>query len=281
MNPVPQTHSDEKLIRLLRADHALNLENAPREHSQRTPQCPSLPRFQEARRHGWTDEERRHIFEGACPYCRKVLAMFDRAEADNSPDEPAGATDAEDSGQEPTDVGAGNTRLAWTGLARSGRFPELLGELTPWIPWLLQSVRLPETLAGQFLDYLRQVLPNFDPSRRIRDVMPGWLIGFARQHAPEVAVDPEQVRLDVAFIRAGAVDLALSRSDEGETPWAAQVRSYLRDQHLRVPDEMLTVSLPEELASNPLEIPYRQALYRNACRLEQEGLSALEIRVAA
>jgi hypothetical protein len=197
------------------------------------------------------------------------------------PSEPAGATDPEDSGLKATDVASGHTRLAWTALARSGRFPELLGELTPWVPWLLQSVRLPETLAGQFLDYLRQVLPSFGPSQRIREVMPGWLIAFARQHAPEVAVDPEHVRIDLAFIRAGAVDLVLSRSDGGETPWATQVRDYLRKQHLRAPDEMLAVPLPEALASNPMEILYRKGLYEAACRLEQNGLIALEFTTAA
>jgi hypothetical protein len=68
------------LCAMLRADFLRAVQEAPSQHSQRTPNCPHLPRFGEALdRDDWTAEERRHVYESGCVYCGKVLRMFERA----------------------------------------------------------------------------------------------------------------------------------------------------------------------------------------------------------
>src|SRR5437870_5689632 len=81
-----ETHrpDTDKLIRTVRAVHALDVRNAPTQHSQRTSLCPSLGRFGDAFPDRWVPEEEQHVRN--CPYCQKVLAMFARAdEAEKRP----------------------------------------------------------------------------------------------------------------------------------------------------------------------------------------------------
>ena len=64
--------------RFLAASEALQSEVVPPQHSQKTPHCPDLPRFGVGRVQGWPAGEAAHV--STCPFCRKVEAMFQRAE---------------------------------------------------------------------------------------------------------------------------------------------------------------------------------------------------------
>jgi hypothetical protein len=70
--------NDKNLMRALRAVDALDVQNAPKQHHLRTPQCPPLARFPAGVREGWKPEEREHVT--GCAYCQRVTALEWRAE---------------------------------------------------------------------------------------------------------------------------------------------------------------------------------------------------------
>jgi len=65
--------SDKNLVRALHAVHALDVQQAPKQHRLKTPQCPSLPHFAVALQQGWTPEEGAHVT--GCAYCQTITAM--------------------------------------------------------------------------------------------------------------------------------------------------------------------------------------------------------------
>jgi len=74
--------STENLIRALRAVYEFDLQQAPKQHPLRTPQCPPLTRFPAALREGWTPEEQQHV--AGCAYCRKIIAWNQEEERRDS-----------------------------------------------------------------------------------------------------------------------------------------------------------------------------------------------------
>jgi hypothetical protein len=62
--------NDAELMRLLKAWHELDVQDAPRQHRLRTPQCLPLPRLLNPLA-VWSDVERQHV--ESCPYCLMVL----------------------------------------------------------------------------------------------------------------------------------------------------------------------------------------------------------------
>ena len=65
--------NDRDLVRVLRAVTERDVENAPKQHRLRTPECPALTRFPVAMRDGWEPEEEAHVRD--CDYCQKVIPM--------------------------------------------------------------------------------------------------------------------------------------------------------------------------------------------------------------
>jgi hypothetical protein len=70
--------NDRNLMRVLRAVQALDVQDAPKQHRLRTPQCPPLTHFPVGMRKGWQPEEREHVT--GCAYCQRVTALAWRAE---------------------------------------------------------------------------------------------------------------------------------------------------------------------------------------------------------
>jgi hypothetical protein len=66
MSKIKKLHDD------LRAIYQADIQNAPRQHPLRTPDCPPLTRFVA----GLSSEEQAHAAD--CPYCRNVLARQQR-----------------------------------------------------------------------------------------------------------------------------------------------------------------------------------------------------------
>lgn len=65
---MPSELSDEALGGLFRQAWNASVAQAPTQHSKRTDNCPSLPRFAEALRTGWQADEQAHIT--SCSYCQ-------------------------------------------------------------------------------------------------------------------------------------------------------------------------------------------------------------------
>lgn len=65
--------STRNLNHMLRAVYERDVQKAPEQHRQRTPACPSLPRFAAAAETGWTPQGQAHMM--TCPYCQTVMAM--------------------------------------------------------------------------------------------------------------------------------------------------------------------------------------------------------------
>jgi hypothetical protein len=241
MNPVPQAHADEKLIRLLKAAHLLDLEEAPREHSQRTPKCPSLPRFAVARTQGWTEAEKRHIFEEKCDYCQKVLAMFDRAGKDNPPADTQVATTS----------GGADTSVSLTALLISGDIDEFYRRLRLLAPGLLYSVGRSPGLTEDFLAWFKEHAPEMK-GRHVRDALQIWLTKFARESKPEDAAlfrpwTPENL---VALDEAIATYNVLSAGAAGEPEWAAALRRQGIERRVLSAHQLRELPLPDEPAAD-------------------------------
>jgi hypothetical protein len=292
MTPVPQTHTDEKLIRLLKAAHVLDLEEAPREHSQRTPKCPSLPRFAVARTQGWTEDEQRHIFEEKCIYCQKVLAMFDRAGAAKHPTDvpgrsatPRAVADVLTAAKSNTAVQA--TLTGATALIRSGRVGDLEDRLRPWLPFRLRwaglTDDLDEALAQLFLVFVLDfVRTRFEEVRqhRFRDLLPVWLSDFARQQNLAARLRPDRLSPSATDLEADAVERVLRRAGEHEAPWAKAFREAALHASVRTAQGLLSFETAE--ARDIRALPnYRRDLFSEARREYRKGLELFECDVSA
>jgi hypothetical protein len=60
------------LEELLKAAHQRELERMPKQHSQRTPDCPPIGYYLDYGRGGWPEELKAHATN--CVYCQKKLA---------------------------------------------------------------------------------------------------------------------------------------------------------------------------------------------------------------
>jgi hypothetical protein len=238
--------ADEKqLVGLLRAAHALDRENAPTQHSQRTPKCPPLPRFPAGLAGGWTPQEQQHV--DGCDYCQKVSRMFGPAP-----------------GAEDTVVDrAEDTALTVAAPGRKGQQGTWEERLKPWLPALLRRTDLPQT-PDDLLTSLREQLSTLG-RRRLGEALSEWLT---------VSIDP-------AFVSAAAVEQVLEQGAQGESPWATAVRSRLRQMGLRTPKDLLSVELPAELTGNPALPSYLRDLYREAHRTERAGLELFGLSATA
>ncbi len=63
--------NETELSALLRDIHEREVQQAPPRHSQRTPNCPSIPEFTAALQTGWLPERRNHVT--GCDYCQKLM----------------------------------------------------------------------------------------------------------------------------------------------------------------------------------------------------------------
>jgi hypothetical protein len=256
MNAEPFQPDDEQVVPLARAVYALEVEQAPRQHSQRTPQCPSLPRFGVALVSGWTAAEEAHV--RGCPYCRKVAQMFAHAEAP------------------PPKFQASDPVSSVAGFSAIGRSdPDLLvATLRPWMPFLLRRVGLDEGGVEPALSFIRSQLP-LPAERRFRDLLPGWLAALAHQQGTGTFRPLTAEGYD-AIPREGAIDLAVSAPDEDAPEVAAVLRERHRQRPLADPDDLLRVDLPPELGRQAWVKGYLLEKFRQARAKQAEGRELFE-----
>jgi hypothetical protein len=256
MNSHNAPFEDEDLIRLARAVHDLDVQEAPRQHSQRTPQCPPLTRFGVAGTTGWSPDEQAHI--SSCPYCQKVLGMF--------------ARDVTPRGEAPDDtaVRMGETGGGLTSLLL--RDPDAFRRrLRPWLPFLLEHVGLDAGRADAFLDFVLARAHEIG-SRRVRDLLPDWLRQFAggSGRLPTLTDDDFQ-----AVAGRGAVALVLDRAGADKSAWARDFCAFARGRSLRSPQELRTLDVAG-LAVDPYDLQvFRRTLAAEAEQLQQAELSFL------
>ena len=242
------TAADTKLDHMMQLLGAREANEAPRQHSQRTPACPSLPRFKAARdANDWTDAERQHVFHSGCVYCGKVLGMFDvpnsrlavvrslfqpeiessdapaeRSMCDEFAEGPGDllATAAEPGGLAPVPVPSGRTVIGGSVLARSeASWPTLRERLRPWLPALLSLAGLNPTRGHEFLAFVERFIP-IGKDQRLRQLLPQWLKQFG---SDAVQLD----ELSDANLAWMAVRVVAGRAMAGESPTARQAREVV------------------------------------------------------
>jgi len=254
--------TDAQLQWLLQEEFRRDVEKAPRQHSQRTPECVSEPRLVAARKdNSWTEAERKHIFEDRCAFCLKNLDMLAGIDAEEA-----------DARTEVKPTGSNETAVTLPNPAQSRDYEAFHRRLAPLVPGLLWSAGLEPALAAEFLDYVKERVADFK-GRHVSDALPVWLAEFARRQGASGTLDP-----DKNLAESVAVYSVLT-SGEGEPEWAIQLRQAALAQDIRSAGELSRFSLPEAVAS----IPWAEGYVRDLCdeieRSVRDTLPVLQLTV--
>ncbi len=172
-----------------------------------------------------------------CAYCQKVLAMFERAEADTRDDRRMAAA---------TTPVSTETGLSLTALAKqpthwgASQWDDLDRHLRPWLPLLLRQAGLEPALADDLLAFIHGRLPLSD-DQRMRTALPAWVHEFAQGR--RLAFRPLPADVD-EILGALSLQLALDRTPVAEPEPARRVRDHARRLALRSADELLNLDVP-------------------------------------
>jgi hypothetical protein len=234
-----------------------------------------------------------------CASCQAALQAFRSALADESlpdlPDDfkdPVGEWVSSDEALLPTEY-AGNAHTAtavpadtasagdWaaiggTRLAQSPHSADhvrLLDFLRHWVPVLQRKLELPAFDVEAFLVSVRKRLP-LPAGERFRDHLSRWLADRSGRPVGSIVITPE-------LVAAAAVGVAASRPGPNESSWARDVRTFVLEQHLATPDDILGLAVPEPLRTSPALRAYKRDLHREARRAQHDGMLLFEYAQSA
>lgn len=143
-----------------------------------------------------------------------------------------------------------------------------------WLPYLLEYVGLDPSHIDGMLSYIRQRIP-IRPDQRLSELLPGWLVDFAR------GVDPSRKEvqspvIDRSLVERMALRMVLEPANEDETDDQRRFREAARAQPFASVSDLLRFTpggeeLPREV------LTYRSHLYSNSRKKADEGVRILQV----
>jgi hypothetical protein len=164
----------------------------------------------------------------------------------------------------------------FTRLAERGDWPELASHLRPYLPEVLRTVGLDESLRHRLLDFIVEEKARTLRSRkrRFRELMPEWLEEFAGRVGVGSLPHPLEQEDWEAMIDRAVLRLVLEDEPEGEPEWARLFRRTARQSRPASWQDLLRLDLPEAIASIPALPRFRRDLI---ARIQHERAQALQV----
>jgi hypothetical protein len=171
----------------------------------------------------------------------------------------------------------------FTRLAERGDWYGLASRLRPYLPEVLRTVGLDESLRDRLLDFIvEEKAPTMaSRKRRFRELMPEWLEEFAGRVG--VGSLPQPLKQDnwEAMIDRAVLRLVLEDEPEGEPEWARQFRRTARQSRAASWQDLLRLPVPEAIASMPALPRFRRDLIARIQRERAEALQFFELENVA
>jgi hypothetical protein len=173
----------------------------------------------------------------------------------------------------------GGEPTGFTRLAERGDWYGLASRLRPYLPELLHTVGLDESLRGRLLDFIvEEKAPTLATrKRRFRELMPEWLEEFAGRVGIGSLPHPPKQEDWEAMIDRAVLRLLLEDEPEGEPEWARLFRRTARQSRAASWQDLLRLPLPESIASMPALPRFRRDLIARIQRERAEALRIFEI----
>jgi hypothetical protein len=170
----------------------------------------------------------------------------------------------------------------FTRLAERGDWPELASRLRPYLPEVLRTVGLDETLGDRLLIFLLEKAQTLAArGRRFRELMPEWLAEFAVQAGVGSLPRPLEPDDWKAIIDRAVVRIVLDREPEGESEWARQFRRTARQSRAASWQDLLRVPSPEAAPPMSSLERFRRDLIAQVQRERAEAFRIFELGEAA
>jgi hypothetical protein len=163
----------------------------------------------------------------------------------------------------------------FTRLAERGDWHGLTSRLRPYLPEVLRTVGLDESLRDRLLDFVVEKARTMaSRKRRFRELMPEWLEEFAGRVGVGSLPHPLKQEDWVAMIDRAVLRLVLEDEPEGEPEWARQFRRTARQSRAASWQDLLRLDLPETVVSTPALQCFQRDLI---AQIQSERLEAFRI----
>lgn len=170
----------------------------------------------------------------------------------------------------------------FTRLAERGDWHGLASRLRPYLPEVLRTVGLDESLHDRLLDFIvekSRVLAS--RKRRFRELMPGWLEEFAVHAGLRSLPHPLRQEDWEGIIDRAVMRLVLDDESEGEPEWARRFRETARRSKTGSWQDLLRLPLPETIPSTPALQRFRRDLIAQIQRERAEAFRIFELERVA
>ncbi len=172
--------------------------------------------------------------------------------------------------------------IGFTRLAERGDWHGLASRLRPYLPEVLRTVGLDESLHDRLLDFIvekSRVLAS--RKRRFRELMPGWLEEFAVHAGLRSLPHPLRQEDWEGIIDRAVMRLVLDDESEGEPEWARRFRETARRSKTGSWQDLLRLPLPETIPSTLALHRFRRDLIAQIQRERAEALQIFELEKVA